>query len=76
MWYSLNIMKNYTVYIEQDEDGVFIGSIPSVPGCHTEGRTLDELMTNLKEVVSLCARNMDSGIQNKFVGVQNIEVTA
>jgi len=69
-------MKSYTVYIEQDEDGVFIGSVPSVPGCHTEGKTLDELITNLKEVVSLCTRNTDSGIQNKFVGVQNIEVAA
>lgn len=67
-------MKSYTVYIEQDEDGIFIGSVPSVPGCHTEGKTLDELMTNLKEAVSLCARNMDLGMQNKFVGVQNIEV--
>lgn len=67
-------MKNYTVYIEQDEDGVFIGSVPSIPGCHTEGSTIDELISNLKEVVALCARNIDQKEQNKFVGVQNIEV--
>ena len=67
-------MKNYTVYIEQDEDGVFIGSVPSIPGCHTEGNTVDELLSNLKEVVALCVRNLDQEEHNKFIGVQNIEV--
>ncbi|HHE07332.1 MAG TPA: type II toxin-antitoxin system HicB family antitoxin, partial [Chlorobaculum parvum] len=37
-------MKNthYIAYIEQDEDGVFIGSIPSVPSCHAQGNTEEE----------------------------------
>ena len=69
-------MRNYTVYIEQDEDGVFIGSVPSVPGCYTQGNTLDELMGNLKEVIALCARNADPESQSRFVGVQNIEIAA
>ena len=69
-------MKNYTVYIEQDEDGVFVGSVPSVPGCYAQGHSLDELIQNLKEVVVLCARNMSPSEQNRFVGVQNIEVAA
>lgn len=51
------IMKSYTVYIEKDEDGVFVGSVPTVPGCHTQGATLDELMKNLQEVIVLCTRN-------------------
>jgi len=67
-------MRQYTVYIEQDEDGVFIGSVPSVPGCYAQGNTIDELLQNLKDVVALCARNVSSDEQNTFVGVQNIEV--
>lgn len=66
-------MKNYTVYIEQDEDGVFVGSVPTLAGCYTQGATLDELMKNLQEVVTLCARNTNT-TSSKFVGVQTIEV--
>lgn len=69
-------MKSYTVYIEQDEDGVYVGSVPTVPGCYTQGATLDELVTNLKEVLILCMRNLDSREQSRFVGVQNIEIPA
>jgi predicted RNase H-like HicB family nuclease len=68
-------MKNYTVYIEQDEDGVFVGSVPTIPGCHSEGRSLDELLINLREVVTLCARNSNYAEQSRFIGVQSIEVT-
>ncbi len=68
-------MKNYTVYIEQDEDGVFVGSVPSIPGCYTQGNTIDELLVSLKEVVTLCVRNQDQSEQSRFVGVQNIEIT-
>ena len=40
-----------TILIEKDEDGVFIGSVPSLKGCYTYGKTLDALMTNLKEAI-------------------------
>ena len=54
-------MKNtpYIAYIEQDEDGVFIGSIPSVPSCHAQGNTEEEMLANLQEVLALCVRNTD-----------------
>jgi predicted RNase H-like HicB family nuclease len=67
-------MKNYTVYIEQDEDGVFVGSVPTIPGCYTQGATIDELLLNLKEVVALCVRNQDTSEHSRFIGVQNIEI--
>jgi predicted RNase H-like HicB family nuclease len=69
-------MKNYTVYIEQDEDGLYVGSVPSIPGCYTQGKTVDELVQNLKEVIRLCVRNTDTETTNRFVGVQNIELVA
>jgi predicted RNase H-like HicB family nuclease len=69
-------MKNYTVYIEQDEDGVYVGSVPTVPGCYTQGSTLDELMVNLREVLILCMRNLDATEHSRFVGVQTIEIPA
>ena len=45
--------NNFTVYVEQDEDGIFIGSIPSIPSCYAQGSTKQEMMKNLKEVVIL-----------------------
>lgn len=52
-------MKNaqFTVYIEQDEDGIFIGSIPSIPSCYAQGKTQEEMLKNINEVTKLCLRN-------------------
>lgn len=71
-------MKNlcFTVYIERDEDGVFIGSIPSIPSCYAQGKTQEDMLKNLKEVITLCLRNnnQDTLENTKFVGIQNLEI--
>ena len=71
-------MKNslFTVYIEQDEDGIFVGSIPTIPSCYAEGKTQKEMLENLQQVLKLCLRNVDVNVveKNKFVGIQNLEV--
>lgn len=46
--------KQFVVVIEEDEDGGYVGSVPNIPGCHSQGDTLDELMDNMKEAVELC----------------------
>ncbi len=67
---------NFTVIIEKDEDGYFVGSVPSLKGCHTQGKTIDELMKNMKEAIELCLEVAGNDVQpEKFVGVQTIEVT-
>jgi len=66
---------NFTVVIEKDEDDYFVGYVPSIRGCHTQGRTLDELMKNIKEAIELCLEVEGKNIEpEKFVGVQNVEV--
>ncbi len=48
-------MKTFTAYIEWDPDTkLYVGIVPSVPGAHTQGASLDELHENLKEVLQLC----------------------
>ena len=67
---------NFTVIIEKDEDGYYIGYVPPIRGCHTQGRTIDELMKNIKEAIELCLEVEGKKIEKeKFVGVQNIEVS-
>jgi len=48
-------MKIFTAYVEFDpETNLYVGTIPGIPGAHSQGATLDELHENLKEVMSLC----------------------
>ncbi len=43
----------FRIVIEPDEDGVFVASCPSLPGCHSQGRTRDEARANIQEAVEL-----------------------
>lgn len=69
--------KTYTAYVEFDgETALYVGIIPGIPGAHSQGRTLDELQTNLKEVLELCLVEQSNLKVNppKFIGLQQIEV--
>ena len=69
---------NFPVLIEQDEDGVYVATVPDLRGCHTQAKSMEELFPRIKEVIDLCleeekARNGDLP-QMKFIGVQQFEV--
>ncbi len=49
----VKIMTTFTVKIEQDEDGIYVASVPELPGCHTQAQTLDELNYRVKESIEL-----------------------
>ena len=64
------------VMIEQDEDGVFIVSVPTLRGCHSYGYTVEEAMANIREVIVFCLEEQKSNIeQPEFVGVYRIELS-
>lgn len=69
--------KDYTVVVERDEDGLFVASVPSLPGCHTQARSLDELMQRIKEAIALCLEDPDESVPAlDFVGVQRVTIAA
>lgn len=69
-------VRNFTVIIEKDEDNYYVGYVPSIRGCHTQGKTLDELMKNIKEAIELCLEVEGKEIEpEKFIGVQSVEVS-
>ena len=73
------IKYNFTVIIEKDEDvGLYVADVPALPACHTQGKTIDELMKNVKEVIELCLEVQKEELSHlpKFVGVQQVEVCA
>ena len=47
-------LSQFKVVIERDEDGYFVATVPALPGCHTQGKTMQELQKNVREVVALC----------------------
>ena len=66
---------NFTILIEKDEDGIYIASVPALKGCHTQVKTVEELLPRIKEAIELCVEvERDELWQNEFVGVQQIEV--
>jgi predicted RNase H-like HicB family nuclease len=70
-------MKTFAAYVEWDpESQLYVGTIPTVPGAHTQAATLDELHANLKEVLELCLEEYDGSLDDmpRFVGLQQIEV--
>ena len=42
----------YRVLIELDEDGVYVGEVPALPGCISQGKTRNELIDNIKEAIA------------------------
>jgi predicted RNase H-like HicB family nuclease len=65
--------KTFTVVIERDEDGYYIGSVPALRGCHTQAKTLDTLMKRVREAIELClASEMVEDTRLELVGIQQI----
>ncbi|QTA92966.1 type II toxin-antitoxin system HicB family antitoxin [Desulfonema magnum] len=65
--------REFFVFIEKDEDGFFVGEVPQLRGCYSQGRTLDELMKNITEVIEMCIEEeQDTNINSAFVGIQKV----
>jgi predicted RNase H-like HicB family nuclease len=46
-------MRDYYMVVEHDESGWYVGSVPELPGCHTQGKTVEELAERMREAISL-----------------------
>ncbi len=64
--------QEFYVFIERDEDGFFVGEVPQLRACYSQGRTLDELMENMREVITLCLVDLDEEEPTEFVGVHKV----
>ena len=66
--------QEFSVVIERDEDGYFVGSVPALRGCHTQAKSLDVLMKRIQEAIELCLE-VEDPLANEFVGIQRITVS-
>ena len=67
--------REFYVVIERDEDGMLVGEVPQLRGCYTQGRTLDELLQRIHEVIEMCLEEYStSDLLPEFVGIQKVIV--
>jgi predicted RNase H-like HicB family nuclease len=45
--------RQFDVLIERDEEGMYVASVPQLPGCHTDANSIDELMVEIREAIQL-----------------------
>jgi len=70
----------FQVIIEQDEDGYYVADVPALRGCHTQGKTFEEAIENIREVIAMCVREMrEDGIEidahyPEVIGIKTLEV--
>lgn len=67
--------KEFYVVIERDEDGMYVGEVPQLKACYSQGETIDELMINIREVVEMCLEELEAAeTTTEFIGVQRLVV--
>lgn len=66
---------DFTVLIEQDEDGVYVAKVSEIDGCYTQGRTLEEVLTRIKEAIEVCLEaDREETSSMKFIGIQRVQL--
>ncbi len=66
----------FLTLIERDEDGIYVATVPALRGCHTQAKSMEELLPRVREAIELC---LEVGFEQvvpamQFVGVQQVEV--
>jgi len=69
----------FQVIIEQDEAGYFVAECPALKACYTQGRTYEEVIENIKDVIALCLEDLKAKGQKipeqpEIIGVKRVEV--
>ncbi len=68
-------MRSFTAVIERCPDtGLYVGHVPSFPGAHSQGESLDELHRNLEEVIKMLLEDGEPQLESEFAGIQTITV--
>jgi len=48
------MQREFSVVIERDSEGYYVASVPALHGCHTQAKSLDQVMERIREVIELC----------------------
>ena len=71
----ININMEFNVFIEQDEDSIYVAKVPEIEGCHTQGKTMEEVVDRIKEAIEVCLESNEEEVNPmKFIGMQRIQI--
>jgi predicted RNase H-like HicB family nuclease len=66
--------REFYVIIERDKDGYYVGEVPQLKACYSQGETIDELLINIKEVIELCLEEEGDENLPEFVSIQKVVI--
>ncbi len=67
--------KQFSVIIERDLEGYYVASVPALRGCHTQAKSLDELIVRIREAIELCLEVEGKDMEPlDFVGIQQVSI--
>ena len=68
--------REFMLVIERDEEGYLVGSVPELKGCHTQARSMDDLIERIREAIGLCLEVQGQELRAplELVGVQRLVV--
>jgi predicted RNase H-like HicB family nuclease len=66
-------MRTFNAVVERDgETGLYVGYVPGFAGAHSQGATLDELRSNLAEVIAMLLEDGEPKLEAEFIGIEAI----
>ena len=69
--------RDFNVVVERDADGLFVASVPALPGCHTQAATRAELMERIQEAIALHLEELRGELEPmEFIAVERVSVAA
>jgi predicted RNase H-like HicB family nuclease len=69
--------REFSVIIERDSEGYYVASVPVLKGCHTQARSLDDLLERIREAIELCLEAQGDRIEPlDFIGVQKVTIAS
>jgi predicted RNase H-like HicB family nuclease len=69
--------REFNVVVERDSEGTYVASVPSIPGCHTQARSIDELIPRIQEAIALHLEEQGEAIEPlEFIGVERVTIPA
>jgi predicted RNase H-like HicB family nuclease len=66
--------KEFYVVIERYEDGIYVGEVPQLKACYSQGETVDELMENIREGIAMCLEELEEESTTEFIGIQRVVI--
>jgi predicted RNase H-like HicB family nuclease len=78
---TLKARHTFQVIIEQDEAGYFVAECPALKACYTQGKTYEEVLENIRDVITLCLRDLkergeEVPRQPEIIAIKRVEVAA